>query len=106
MLRMFFIWSSRGGGIRLGFLLLQEAQKSYFCQDNNSFGELEAKVFCRMLGWPLGFPIAKSKSFDIQDNLLLKTVDCQGDELHILDCDNKIISKVILFYLKTNHDIR
>ena len=85
-------------------LLLQVAQKSYFCQDNNSFGELEAKVFCRMLGWPTGKPsqtkiAGSAESFfdstivQVQDNLF-NTVDCQGDELHILDCDNKIISKV------------
>ena len=41
------------------FVFFQAAQKNYFCQDNNSFGDVEAKVFCGMLGWPTGTPLAK-----------------------------------------------
>ena len=76
---------------RLFLWFFQRSQKSYFCQDNNSFGESEAKVFCRMLGWPMGKtrPRAPNKKSG-----LYSTVSCQGDEMHILDCDTNIISQV------------
>ena len=56
---------------RLVFLLFvfQAAQKNYFCQDNNSFGENEAKVFCGMLGWPTGTTLATVSSWYTEKTL-------------------------------------
>lgn len=69
-------------------LLLQQAeQKSYFCQDNNSFGESEAKVFCRMLGWPIGKALAKSQAAGNTQDLeghLFSAADCQGATPNLL----------------------
>ena len=71
----------------------QRSQKSYFCQDNNSFGESEAKVFCSMLGWPMGKTKPKAPN---NKSGLYSTVSCDsGDEMHILDCDTNIISQVM-----------
>ena len=71
---------------------------SYFCDDSISvFGETEAQVFCKMLGWPMGKKVAtlglRQKDM-VGKSQVFSTVSCQGDELHILDCENNIIFKV------------
>ena len=65
------ILSSTGSLHSLSFLLFvfQAAQKNYFCQDNNSFGENEAKVFCGMLGWPTGTTLATVSSWYTEKTL-------------------------------------
>ena len=75
----------------------QSEQIGYFCDDNSSFGDSEAQVFCKMLGWPMGkkVPFLSSLEKDMVGKThIFSTVSCQGDELHIQDCDNNIISKV------------
>ena len=77
---------------------------SYFCEDSNNstFGESEAKVFCKMLGWPMGKKVSVPglTSFsNQQSNLygssyLFSTVSCKGDELHIMECENTFVSMV------------
>ena len=77
----------------------QDDQRGYFCDDNSSFGEAEAKVFCRMLGWPTGKTLASKTPIEsrrLAANRVISSVACNGDELHISDCDNTVISKVIL----------
>ena len=71
---------------------------SYFCEDNISvFGETEARVFCKMLGWPMGKKVAtlglRQKDM-VGNSQIYSTVSCHGDELHILDCENNVIFKV------------
>ena len=43
-----------------------------------------------MLGWPTG--ISKFPAKNSIAGELFSTADCQGDELHILDCDTEIVS--------------
>ena len=83
--------------ILLHNFLFQSEQIGYFCDDNSSFGDSEAQVFCKMFGWPMGkkVPFLSSLEKDMVGKThIFSTVSCQGDELHIQDCDNNIISKV------------
>ncbi|XP_023326594.1 uncharacterized protein LOC111700015 [Eurytemora carolleeae] len=54
--------------------------EKYFCKEG--FGDLEATVFCRMLGWSVG----KIKPNQTLRNPVVYTASCTGTETHILDC--------------------
>ena len=68
-----------------GFPFIQNPRKEeYFCSDD--FVDKEASVFCKMLGWRHGRSLEATKHESNKQGLK-RTIACQGEENHLLDCE-------------------